>query len=62
MEDRLTRLRAAVHDQSIAALGKAEVAFRALLGRFPELQGTEDAPTRGGTFMLRGLERFVVVG
>ncbi len=41
---------------------EAEVAFRALLGRFPSLQGTEDAPTRGGTFMLRGLERFVVVG
>ena len=41
---------------------EAEVAFRALIGRFPELQGTEDAPTRGGTFMLRGLERFVVAG
>ena len=40
---------------------EAEIAFRALLGRFPELQGTEDAPTRGGTFMLRGLERFIVV-
>jgi cytochrome P450 len=41
---------------------EAEVAFAGLLRRFPALQGTEDVPTRGGTFMLRGLERFTVVG
>ncbi len=41
---------------------EAEIAFAALLDRFPVIEGTEDLPTRGGTFMLRGLERFTVVG
>ena len=39
---------------------EAEIAFAALLERFPGLRLTEDPPKRGGTFILRGLDRLTL--
>ena len=41
---------------------EAAIAFDALLSRFPEARAAEAEPARGGTFMLRGLERLMLAG
>ena len=41
---------------------EGQIVFDALLGRFAELRLAEEAPQRGGTFLLRGLSRLTLVG